>query len=120
MKKSKLRRVLQTAAVAGVTLGGSSAARADESSLVLPDLSSVSFHGITGSALLMIGLAVCALGLIFGMVIYNNLKNLPVHRSMLEVSELIYGTCKTYLRTQGKFILVLWAFIAGVIVVYFG
>jgi K(+)-stimulated pyrophosphate-energized sodium pump len=120
MKKSKLRRVLQTAAVAGVSLFTTASAKADESSLVLPDLSSVSFHGINGKALLMIGLAICALGLVFGMVIYNNLKNLPVHRSMLEVSELIYGTCKTYLRTQGKFILLLWVFIAGVIVVYFG
>jgi K(+)-stimulated pyrophosphate-energized sodium pump len=120
MKKTTIQRVLQAVAAAGVLCGGAGAARADESNLVLPQLDSVSFHGINGRALLMIGLGVCALGLIFGMVIYNNLKNLPVHRSMLEVSELIYGTCKTYLRTQGKFILLLWVFIAAVMVAYFG
>jgi K(+)-stimulated pyrophosphate-energized sodium pump len=120
MKKMNIRRVLQTAAVAGVTFFTSAAARANDSNLVLPRLDSVSFHGITGQALLMSGLGICVLGLLFGMVIYNNLRNLPVHKSMLEVSELIYGTCKTYLRTQGKFILLLWVFIAGVIIAYFG
>ena len=60
------------------------------------------------------GLVVSLLGLVFGLVIYTQLKNLPVHRSMLEISELIYETCKTYLITQGKFILILWVFI-GVI-----
>ena len=59
------------------------------------------------------GLLVCLLGLVFGLVIYSQLKNLPVHRSMLEVSELIYETCKTYLLTQGKFILILWVFIGA-------
>ena len=63
---------------------------------------------------------VCVLGLAFGLVIFYQLKNLPVHRSMLEISELIYETCKTYLITQGKFIAVLWAFIAVILVVYFG
>jgi K(+)-stimulated pyrophosphate-energized sodium pump len=57
----------------------------------------------------MIGLLFCALGLLFGLVIYVQLKNSPVHRTMLEISELIYETCKTYLITQGKFILLLWA-----------
>src|SRR5262245_7345298 len=66
-----------------------------EASLVLPDLSSVQFLGMSGSSLLMGGLAICALGLVFGLVIYGQLKNLPVHKSMLEVSELIYETCKT-------------------------
>jgi K(+)-stimulated pyrophosphate-energized sodium pump len=120
MKRMNIRRVLQTAAVAGVTFCTGAAARANDSNLVLPRLDAVSFHGITGQALLTSGLVVCVLGLLFGMVIYNNLRNLPVHQSMLEVSELIYGTCKTYLRTQGKFILLLWVFIAGVIIAYFG
>jgi len=53
-------------------------------------------------------------------VIYKQLERLPVHRSMREISELIYETCKTYLQTQGRFILLLWAFIATIIVVYFG
>src|SRR5258708_10451893 len=92
-----------------------------EANLKLPDLSSVSFlNGINGSKLLAIGLVFCALGLLFGLMIYVQLKNLPVHRSMREISELIYETCKTYLITQGKFILILEAFIAVVIVLYFG
>jgi K(+)-stimulated pyrophosphate-energized sodium pump len=91
-----------------------------EANLVLPDLGSVEFQGINGRSLLMAGLGVCVLGLIFGLVIYNNLKNLPVHRSMLEISELIYETCKTYLVTQGRFILILWVFIGIISAVYFG
>jgi K(+)-stimulated pyrophosphate-energized sodium pump len=91
-----------------------------EANLVLPDLSSVNFFGMNGHALLMIGLLFCLGGLLFGMAIYVQLKNLPVHRSMREISELIYETCKTYLITQGKFILLLWAFIAVIIALYFG
>jgi K(+)-stimulated pyrophosphate-energized sodium pump len=92
-----------------------------EASLKLPDMSSVSFlNGISGYKLLSAGLIFCALGGLFGLIIYVQLKNLPVHRSMREISELIYETCKTYLVTQGKFILILEAFIAVVIVLYFG
>jgi K(+)-stimulated pyrophosphate-energized sodium pump len=91
-----------------------------EANLVLPDLSSVHFLGTDGHRLLLIGLAFCAAGLLFGLVIYTQLKNLPVHSSMRDVSELIYETCKTYLTTQGKFIAVLWIFIAVVIGLYFG
>jgi K(+)-stimulated pyrophosphate-energized sodium pump len=91
-----------------------------EANLVLPDLGSVEFQGINGRTLLLGGLGVCVLGLVFGLVIYNNLKNLPVHRSMLEISELIYETCKTYLVTQGRFILILWVFIGVITAVYFG
>jgi len=77
-----------------------------EAALVLPDLSSASFlGGIGGRALLLWGLVVCALGLLFGLMIYTQLKNLPVHKAMREISELIYETCKTYLVTQGKFLL---------------
>ncbi|MCU1341042.1 MAG: Inorganic diphosphatase [Candidatus Acidoferrum typicum] len=91
-----------------------------EAGLKLPDLSQVSFLGMDGHKLLTIGILFCVFGLIFGMVIFNRLKNLPVHRSMREVSELIYETCKTYLITQGKFLLFLWLFIAVIIVLYFG
>jgi K(+)-stimulated pyrophosphate-energized sodium pump len=92
-----------------------------EASLVLPDLSQVSFlGGINGHTLLLGGLVVSALGMVFGLLIYTQLKNLPVHKSMLEISELIYETCKTYLITQGKFILRLEALIAIIIVLYFG
>ncbi|MBI2678599.1 MAG: sodium-translocating pyrophosphatase [Candidatus Koribacter versatilis] len=87
---------------------------------MLPDLSTVQFLGVDGHTLLLFGLIICALGMGFGLAIYMNLKNLPVHRAMLEISELIYETCKTYLVTQGKFILLLWVFIAVVIIAYFG
>jgi K(+)-stimulated pyrophosphate-energized sodium pump len=91
-----------------------------EAGLRLPDLSQVSFLGTDGHTLLTFGILFCVFGLIFGLVIYSRLKNLPVHRAMREVSELIYETCKTYLFTQGKFLLLLWVFIAVVIVLYFG
>ena len=92
-----------------------------EANLILPDLSSVTFFGgMDGHRLLMIGLVVCVLGLAFGLAIYMNLKKLPVHRAMREISELIYETCKTYLVTQGKFILILEIFIGAIIVLYFG
>src|SRR5204863_9090590 len=83
-------------------------------------LSSVTFMGIDGHRLLLVGLLFCFLGLMFGLMIYIQLKNLPVHRAMREISELIYETCKTYLITQGKFIMILWVFIAAIVVAYFG
>ncbi len=91
-----------------------------EANLVLPDLTTVNFLGMNGHALLMIGLLFCVGGWLFGLVIYTQLKNLPVHRSMREMSELIYETCKTYLITQGKFLALLWVFIAVIIALYFG
>jgi K(+)-stimulated pyrophosphate-energized sodium pump len=91
-----------------------------EANLRLPDLSQVRFLGIDGHTLLLFGIAFCIFGLIFGLTIYTRLKNLPVHRAMREISELIYETCKTYLVTQGKFLLLLETFIAVVIVLYFG
>ncbi|MBK9515749.1 MAG: sodium-translocating pyrophosphatase [Anaeromyxobacter sp.] len=93
-----------------------------EANLKLPDLGAERFLGgaISGSYLLAIGLLVSAAGLVFGLSISTRLKNLPVHRSMLEISELIYETAKTYLMTQFKFIAILWAFIAVIIVFYFG
>jgi K(+)-stimulated pyrophosphate-energized sodium pump len=95
---------------------------AGEANLKLPDMKGVSFlsDSISGYNLLRIGLIFCGLGLLFGLIIYMQLKNAPVHRAMKEISELIYETCKTYLVTQGKFILILEAFIAVVIVLYFG
>src|SRR5712671_5982628 len=91
-----------------------------EANLILPDLSTVDFHGVNGRTLLMSGLLICALGLLFGLMTFAQLKALPVHASMLEVSELIYETCKTYLVTQGKFILLLEVFIGAIMVMYFG
>ena len=108
-----------------ITILGASAAMAEpeaagEAGLKLPDLSQVLFLGVDGHRLLSLGIVFCVLGLGFGLAIYMRLKNLPVHRAMREVSELIYETCKTYLFTQGKFLGLLWVFIAVVIVLYFG
>jgi K(+)-stimulated pyrophosphate-energized sodium pump len=105
---------------AGYALALPPAEEGGEAALKLPDLSSVSFLGVDGHRLLMIGLLFCVFGLGFGMFIFMRLKNLPVHRSMREISELIYETCKTYLVTQGKFLMLLWVFIAVIISVYFG
>ena len=91
-----------------------------EANLILPDLGTVEFHGINARTLLMSGLIVCMGGLAFGLVIFTRLKNLPVHKSMRDISELIYETCKTYLITQGKFILLLELFIGAIMVIYFG
>src|SRR5207302_788146 len=91
-----------------------------EASLRVPDLSSVQFLGVSGHRLLLVGILFCLFGLLFGLAIYTKLKNLPVHRAMRQISELIYGTCKTYLVTQGKFLMLLWVFIAVVIILYFG
>ena len=91
-----------------------------EASLILPDLGQVNFKGINARTLLTAGLGVCLLGLLFGLIIFTQLKNLPVHSAMREISELIYETCKTYLITQGKFILLLEVFIGVIMIVYFG
>ena len=93
---------------------------ASEAELVLPDLSKQMFLGLDGHSLLLWGMLICLLGFGFGLMMYSQLRNLPVHRSMAEISELIYETCKTYLVTQGKFILLLEAFIGAIIVFYFG
>jgi K(+)-stimulated pyrophosphate-energized sodium pump len=96
------------------------ASEGGEANLVVPDLSSQQFLGVSGRTLLMSGLVVCALGLLFGLTMYSQLRRMRVHQSMLEISELIYETCKTYLVTQGKFILILEVFIGLVIALYFG
>ena len=90
-----------------------------EVNLLLPDLNQGDFLGFTGHQILLSGLVVCVLGLLFGLWSYRAVQKLPVHKSMAEVSELIYITCKAYLVQQGKFLLVLLAFIGAVIVAYF-
>jgi K(+)-stimulated pyrophosphate-energized sodium pump len=115
-------------AVAALTLLGATAALAQtaqeaatgEANLQLPDLSQVQFIGMNGHRLLTFGLLFCVFGLLFGLTIYTRLKNLPVHKAMRDVSELIYETCKTYLITQGKFLLLLWVFVGIIILLYFG
>ena len=105
--------VLALGASVAAALPAAAQAAGGEAALVLPDLGA-------SRGLLMWGLLVCALGLTFGLVIYSQLKHLPVHTAMREISELIYETCKTYLVTQGKFLLVLWVFIGVIIGFYFG
>jgi K(+)-stimulated pyrophosphate-energized sodium pump len=121
MKLPAVVALLTMSAAAAIAQPASEAA-GGEASLKLPDLSLVKFFdgAIDGHKLLLIGILFCLFGLGFGMAIYMRLKNLPVHRSMREISELIYETCKTYLVTQGKFILLLWVFIAVIIAAYFG
>jgi K(+)-stimulated pyrophosphate-energized sodium pump len=118
--KRRLLGGLAALAAALTAVLTASPAAASEADLRLPDLASVSFLGIDGHNLLLFGLLFCIAGMLFGLVNYVQLKNLPVHRSMREISELIFETCKTYLVTQGKFIMVLWAFIGAVMIFYFG
>src|SRR5215475_6810500 len=106
--------VLAAAPTQGQHAGGG------EASLIVPDLGQVPVGGMNGRSLLLLGLVVSALGLLFGIVIFKQLQGLPVHASMRDISELIYETCKTYLITQGRFLLLLEAFIAVIIILYFG
>ena len=122
LKKISALATLLTLGAATALAQPASEAAGGEASLKLPDLSRVSFlnGALDGHRLLLIGILFCLFGFGFGMAIYMRLKNLPVHRAMREISELIYETCKTYLFTQGRFILLLWAFIAVIILLYFG
>ena len=119
------RRALSFVGLVSVLLAAASRAFAAEGqahgemNLVLPDFTSVNFLGMSGQTLLTGGLLVCALGFGFGIMIYQQLRTLPVHKAMREISELIYETCKTYLITQGKFILLLEVFIGTIMAVYF-
>jgi len=122
---NRFKKLAVGSAAVLISASGALAAKPEEAggeaNLKLPDLSSVNFAGgIDGHRLLLWGLLICVLGLLFGLTIYTRLKNLPVHRSMRDISELIYETCKTYLLTQGKFLMLLWIFIAVVIFLYFG
>ena len=90
-----------------------------EVNIQLPDLNQGDFLGMTGHQILMSGLVVCVLGLLFGLWTYTAVKNLPVHKSMSDVSAIIYETCKAYLIQQGKFLLILELFIGTVMVAYF-
>jgi K(+)-stimulated pyrophosphate-energized sodium pump len=118
-------RLTQRIGLAGAAfvmmLLSSGKACASEAELILPDLRSVKFlwETVDGWSLLVGGLVLCVLGAVFGMVQFSQIKKMKVHKSMLEISELIYETCKTYLLTQGKFIVILWAFVAVIIAVYF-
>ncbi len=126
MKQQGMASTLAAAALAVSALPAqaSQAGHVSEANLVMPDLADKALAtflgGMSGWALLSWGILICIAGLIFGAVIYEQIKRMPVHKSMADVSELIYETCKTYMLTQGRFLLILEAFIAVVIVLYFG
>jgi K(+)-stimulated pyrophosphate-energized sodium pump len=111
-----------TTAVAAQPADAPAHAPGGEANLVLPDLTNpaITFLGMSGHSLLMIGLLVCAVGLLFGVLTYVQLQRMPVHKSMRDVSELIYETCKAYLAQQGRFLMLLWIFIGAIVAVYFG
>ncbi|MBM3465894.1 MAG: sodium-translocating pyrophosphatase, partial [Armatimonadetes bacterium] len=120
----RLGRYLASACFALVAvLAGALPAAASEAELKLPNLGDVSFNmagsEVGGRTLLFVGLVVCVLGGLFGLWQYAQIKNLPVHKSMAEMSELIYETCKTYLLQQGRFLVILEVFIGIIMVVYF-
>jgi K(+)-stimulated pyrophosphate-energized sodium pump len=95
---------------------------ASEADIKIPDLNQVAFSGLggmSGSMLMYLGIAICAIGAAFGLVQYMQTKALPVHDSMAKVSHTIWETCKTYLITQGKFLAILWLLIAACMIYYF-
>src|SRR6266542_5522819 len=98
-------------------------ASASEADIHIPDLTQVRFAGlggVSGEMLMYLGIVICAIGAVFGLVQYKQTKALPVHKSMADVSNTIWETCKTYLFTQGKFLAILWVLIAACMVYYFG
>src|SRR4029453_5382768 len=112
--------VLLTLALVIASVAPAQAAAGGGAHLKMPDLGQVQVAGMGGRTLLMLGLGVCVLGLVFGLVIYSQLKNLPVHSARRGILELIYETCKTFLITPGKFILILEVFIGIIMILYFG
>jgi K(+)-stimulated pyrophosphate-energized sodium pump len=119
-RMTRIKTVLSSLVVLLILTGS---AFASEASLKLPNLydtNTASFFGLSGAMLLWIGFIIALLGMVFGLIQFMAIRKLPVHKAMLEISELIYETCKTYLITQGKFLAILWAFVAVIIVVYFG
>src|SRR5450759_2016947 len=94
---------------------------AGEADIKLPDLTNITFPGgaLKGITILNVGLFICVIGMIFGLIQYVQTKNLPSHQSMLDVSKTIWETCKTYLFQQGKFLVGLWILIAVCIIYYF-
>jgi K(+)-stimulated pyrophosphate-energized sodium pump len=107
------------AAIAGAFLS-STAAQASEADIVLPKFSEVKVAGMSAQALLGGGLGISLIGLVVGLVMFQQVQKLPVHKAMLDISELIYATCVTYVKTQIKFIAQLWVLIAVVVGLYFG
>ena len=122
MQLSKILSLKKVAAVFALVIAAVKQSVASEANLVMPDLSSVNFlaNAVSGKTLLMFGFLICVFGLCFGFYHYLGIKKLPVHKSMKDISDLIYETCKTYLITQGKFMIILLSLLTVIIVVYFG
>ncbi len=117
------QRTFWTSGAAAAALPFASTLRASEADIRIPDLTHVHFDGlggISGEMLMYLGIAICVIGAIFGLVQYTQTKALQVYKSMADVSHMIWETCKTYLFTQGKFLAILWLLIGGCMVYYFG
>jgi len=113
-----MRKLLRTGLTFGL-VGLASALMASEADIRIPDLAPAKFGPVSGVTLLYLGLVICAIGGLFGLIQYLQTKNLPVHEKMRSVSETIWQTCKTYLLQQGKFLGILWALVAICIIYYF-
>ena len=94
-------------------------ALAGEADIKIPDLAQAQFGGTSGLTMLYAGLVVCVVGAVFGLIQYQQTKNLPVHDRMRSVSNIIWETCKTYLLQQGKFLAILWVLVALCMSYYF-
>ena len=116
--KTLLKPVLLTPLM--LLAAGLAPAWAGEADLIVPNLASVSFLGVDGKTLLLYGIIICVFGFLFGLVQFVSIMKMPVHKAMKDISELIYETCKTYLITQGKFLLVLEILVGLVMIAYFG
>src|ERR1700720_3640147 len=115
-------RKLQLSAAAAYAAFIVPSLRASEADIKIPDLAQVRFDGLgglSGLTLMYLGIVVCFIGAVFGLLQYKQTKALPVHSSMGNVSNTIWETCKTYLFTQGKFLAILWVLIAACMVYYF-
>lgn len=95
---------------------------AGEADMILPNLREITFFNgaMSGWSLLMWGGIVVLIGLLFGLYQAIKIRKFPTHKSMADVAETIYTTCKTYLLQQGRFLLILFAIIAAIIIFYFG
>src|SRR6202521_4188346 len=122
MLKNTINRTTICLAALAAVFGVSPSAFASDADINIPDLTFVKFNGlggVSGATLMYLGLGICLIGAIFGLVQYQQTKALPVHESMAKVSNTIWETCKTYLFTQGRFLAILWVLIAACMVYYF-
>src|ERR1019366_9381809 len=118
----QIKKLLRPVAMASAFILSTAALHASEADLKIPPLNTVTFDGlwgVSGITLMYFGILMCAVGVVFGLVQYQQTKSLPVHKSMADVSQTIWETCKTYLFQQGKFLAILWLLIGSCIFFYF-